>query len=1002
MASIYTLSNGTQLKLPDNLSEVQVIDAYNSVRTDTLFNTQSLEDTYDIRTGVNDAELRLALSLADENPKETKIVMDNTVGQNNWGYTEQGYLYVTPEGMAARGLQAEKPTLVNGLDFTVYDFVDAFPEIVKGTAAVAFEVGAPMIPGSGSVGGFLGALVSRKLLASSMRAGAGDLSANIGLEAYQTARGENTETVGQVLSKAGTEGAVITGLSYALGLPFAATGKLAGKISESAKNKFDLSGSEARIAGIQESRERAVTDLVQNGNGGKGMSRSEAENLAPVITIKEMIGEEGSLLSKFAVIMEGIGAKNLGDKIPADALKFLDEYDQLYRSAAQRGLSPSQIVDELKISLGKKKIDLLRKTQKELDEMYDKRLGKLDSGLDVEEMTSLFSSQLKAQYSYGSSKFDELYDALDLEGLRAKTLSNKDVADLLNKNLEEAGMDAAELLSNLNGHSSNFVSKLDKVVKIDGNTFRATSKTLLDDIPEEFANFAKQSGQNITEINAKDLLDLSRSIRNNIRKNSGNRNQLRKDVITDKTLMESLDDVVGDSFGAQLKDVNSKYRAWITPYKNVFKNFAETTAQNPEQFVNQIVTKRTPQILKEVIQDLDKVTTQAGTGFGRAAGLKTSDEILGIVGNEYIRWTRDRFNLNNLSNMNIDEIKANAKQVLRSLQKLEVAADPTFKKNLSRILDTKLVKDYKSALNKIAKGDPDGIAELSLFKSYDEAAKFVERVAVLANKLDPVDVSRALVEFENLAKIDKKAGEFYNELMYSEIYSQLLRIQSLSNPGARGTALQRWAQNIVNARTQNEEGLKSLLGKYYQPTITMADITRGALNIDPTAGAISAAGMPFSSLRGVLNLSIIGALKPLSLMYTMKSFAPGQVGWKSMKNLATKGVTGEQAEEAMRPYMKKVLVGAQKANALRLAGRDGALAASVSAYMDEADERLPAENTPMVKKEEVSQAAPQQDLAQIQQQFGANMLNLLQSSQQFANLGQSGLEEGARIARSVA
>ena len=68
-----------------------------------------------------------------------------------------------------------------------------------------------------------------------------------------------------------------------------------------------------------------------------------------------------------------------------------------------------------------------------------------------------------------------------------------------------------------------------------------------------------------------------------------------------------------------------------------------------------------------------------------------------------------------------------------------------------------------------------------------------------------------------------------------------------------------------------------------------------------------------------------------------------------------------------------------------MAGRNGLSAASISAYMDEADENLPQENEPIVKKEEVNlqqeeqEAAPDQAVAQ--QELGQNMMALLQSAQ---------------------
>ena len=113
MATIYTLSDGVQMRLADGLSDEQVLAESNRLANNTLFNTKDIEDTYNITSGVQDYDLRLSLGLADGNQEETTLVLNNKVGKGNWGYTDQGFLYVTPEGLARRGIQSDKPVLVN-------------------------------------------------------------------------------------------------------------------------------------------------------------------------------------------------------------------------------------------------------------------------------------------------------------------------------------------------------------------------------------------------------------------------------------------------------------------------------------------------------------------------------------------------------------------------------------------------------------------------------------------------------------------------------------------------------------------------------------------------------------------------------------------------------------------------------------------------------------------------------------------------------------------------
>ena len=326
MATIYTLSDGVQMRLADGLSDEQVLAESNRLANNTLFNTKDIEDTYNITSGVQDYDLRLSLGLADGNQEETTLVLNNKVGKGNWGYTDQGFLYVTPEGFARRGIQSDKPVLVNGTDTTINDLTDVIPEAIVGVGALGAELLLPMVPGSGVLArGFLSPLVSRGLRASSLRAGAGDVAANVGLEEWQKAKGENVETAEEIYTNAGIEGAVVTAASVALGLPFKLTGKLGGKLSQAAKNKMGdttTNGIAVTSNTAQEARASAVEALTATGK----YTAKEVEDLVPVITIKHMLGDEGSLSGKFATILEGIGAKNIGDKLPADALVFLQKF----------------------------------------------------------------------------------------------------------------------------------------------------------------------------------------------------------------------------------------------------------------------------------------------------------------------------------------------------------------------------------------------------------------------------------------------------------------------------------------------------------------------------------------------------------------------------------------------------------------------------------------------------------------------------------------------------
>jgi hypothetical protein len=273
------------------------------------------------------------------------------------------------------------------------------------------------------------------------------------------------------------------------------------------------------------------------------------------------------------------------------------------------------------------------------------------------------------------------------------------------------------------------------------------------------------------------------------------------------------------------------------------------------------------------------------------------------------------------------------------------------------------------------------------------------------------DLASAAAQFRNLKSVDPRAGEFYNELFYSEVYSKVLKFGGLQS-AQRNAAVKSWADDIVSANNASPEALKELLGPtYYKPMMDMANTIQGALNIDPSAGAISAAGAPFAAVRGVINGNVLAALKPLTFMYTMRGFGPGQPAWKRVQAAIAKGNSQEEINKMMAPYVGASVSKARKAAGATLNGRTGLLAASVSAYMNEAETTLPPEGTPIVPKvvrqsdEEVQQQQQQAVVSEYQDAtLGKAMADVIRAiqgtGQQAMNIpdSQAALSEGSRIA----
>ena len=1001
MPTVYTLSNGVQLKLADGLTDDQVLAESKKLTDNPVFDTKNIEDTFDIRTGVQDKDLRFSLALADGNREETALVLNNKVGEGNWGYTDQGYLYVDPEGLARRGIQSNKPILVNGTDTTINDFIDVIPEATVGVAALGAEILLPMIPGSGAIfKGFLSPIVSRGLRASSFRAGVGDIAANMGLEEIQKDRGENIETLGTALSKAGTEGAIVAGASLALGLPFKLLGGVSGKIANTAKNKMGETTSDGiavSAASAQQARANAVQELKATGK----YSDAEIEKLVPVITIKHMLGDEGSLSGKFATILEGIGAKNIGDKLPADALVFLQKYDDMFRNAKLKGMGTPEIVDMMKASLTKSELDLLGKTQKNVDEFYTKVGAKAETDQEVSFLTGLIAENISKQFRFGQDKFKALYGELELDGLSNYQIGNAQVAQMIKDIGKAAGTTPDGAMSLIQRVDGNLANRINNVIKFKGTNRNPVAR-------------AKVKKETENRVNARDLYQLGQALRRQAGTEGSDFSKLRKTLKTDEVVTKVIDNKVGKNFGTKFAEVQSKYAKFIQPYTNRIGVLEKTTKQNAEDYVKQLVTGAKSGTFSDVVENLDLILKGTDDIGGKAFDVLDADALLGKVGTQYMRYAKDKYGLTNIDLVpeNIPVLRDRAKQALKALDDLENRGEFTarHKKAFRRIFNDEGFDEYKKALRQISEGKPEGLGKLQQALSYKEAESFISRIATLGDNLSGSGkLTESLAEFRRYKEVDPRGAEFYSDLLYSQIYSRLLKIGGL-DATAKNTGIKAWGQDIVSANNTNKEALEELLGANYKPIMDMGNIIQGAFNIDPTAGAISAAGMPISTIRGALNLSVVGALKPISLMYTLKSFAPGKPGWNKISQLSKKGLPQDEIEKQVKPLMSKLIKGGKNTASLTMAGRNGLLAGTVSGYLDEADEGLPPENTPNVKRQQVDeeeiqmsmqqQSQPQPvDMANIQQQFGANMLNLLNASQQYAGLGQKGLAEGQAIAK---
>ena len=1044
---IYTLYNGMEVQLPAGLSDTEAENLIAKALPSVAFGkgvAYDVSEEYDMRSSVDNAGLRFDLALAKDNPKEAKAVLDARLGKDGWGLSDFGEFYANPIGLRRLGIEPKdnRKVLIDGIENNVYDLVDLVPEIATGVGALAAELLVP-VPGTGAagaaaVGGFLSSFTARQLVARSIAGGAGDVTANLGLEAIQTYRGNQYEDLGEILSDAGTQGAVVAAASLGLGLPFTAIGPVAGKIKNVAKENIDNVTTNRGIAVTAESAKQARQEAVDFLRA-QGVPENEIQDIVPLITLKHQLGDSGNLFAKFAIVSEGAGAKNLADSLPAKGLEFLDKIDSFFRQGQAAGKTPAQIAQELKASLNKAELQTAKNIQKEIDTAY-KQMSKTSVQRDRAEIGDLIELQANNQLRYMMKNFDEspeLYASpdLDLENLYKTTVDNDLVADLVNNLSKEYTRSAEDVISILNKTSNGLGTKLQKVIDIEDGFAVAKKaddaasdvvsqlglgKQFADDLAAFTNRSSKEAEKQIASITARDLYELDRSIRQNIYKGRLDRNGIREGVIASKEILDTMDNIVSPDFSTTFRQVNADYKKAITPFAKGLGKFENSTAQTVPEYVKDLVTGRKTQVFAELVETLDDMLTGIEKAGGKAANVMSADEVLGEVATQYMRYHRDRFNLTTakLSTDDIPTLRQNAKEALKQIDDLKNReTTPRAKKAFNRLFNNQAFTEYRKALENLSKGNVRAAEKLKMQLSYEEAGQFVDNIAKLGRNLRDADLDTAVEQYRAIKAIEPRGTDFYNLMLYSEIFDRVKKIAG-QNPQTRNQALKGWADDIVAANNVSPAALKELLGggkegtkDLYKPLMQMANVIQGGFNLDPTAGAISAAGQPLMGLRGLINFSAGAALKPVVFMGMLKSYAPGGRSWKAINAAINGGQSIEQVAKNsnLNKNAQIALKAANYSAAKILAGRDGLFAASVAAYMNEADERLPNENTPVVPVRQRTGAEAEAERQPEQKQQQQSMVPTdtgLAAIQKIASMiqgvGTSGLEEGANIARSVA
>ena len=1010
MAEEVTLIDGTRVRVPEGLSDGElnnyIAKAFPNKAAEFGV-TYDLEREYDIESGVGDFSARFGVALADSNPEEIKAELDNRFGKGNWGFTDFGNEpYVTADGLRAIGEEPkdERKVLLRGTKLSVYDLVDIIPEAVVGGATVAAEL--LPVPGTGVVGGtvargMLSSLAGRGLLARSARAGMGDAAANVGLEGVQSLRGTQRESLGEVLQEAGTEGLIVGLGSIALGAPFSAVGNVANRVRTASKDM---------VPGTQGVNN---VDLQQMLDAQARVASQVGEKDAMLLSLRTLIGDQGTMAGNIAVKLEGIGTKQLGDSFAKRTIEFMNKYRAIALESKRLGDPELTTLDKLKSQLTKSEQKFAIDIMENLQNFNKTSLGKIDKAATTLRGAKDFAEKkLLQQYRVGMKAFggDEFYG--QFKDIGGRTLSNTELAKFVQKISDDSGISVDDVVNSFDSRVTSRI-KVQENGKVAPAFLTNAQKKLKVQAAKRGERYNPYSG---ADISPQDLLNYDMAIRKRAYDKRANLAIARKNLEISKAAQSQIGKLPGiDSrFKSKLAKVNKQYSQFADIYRGkngLFNQIAERPTNDSQAFLKGFVSGKEGAEFSTLMDKLERAygSKAIGASDADALGIQTKQEILGTFGVNYIK--ESKLDIENAFKTSPEAGAKAAQSALNKLNSVETTilkgTTPTkAKAAMKEIFSLASIDEYKTILKQIATGTPQSAqkaaAKLGTVLSFKEAATFVEKMADVGSNLSKSNLDEVVSQLKSLEALDKRSGDFYRDLLFSENWG---RVISASNA---------WADDWIDARSgQNGvANMQELFGKeMYKSMDDLALNIRGALNVDPNAGALSVAEQPVSVIRNILRGDFTGALKPLSFMYGTKSFAPGTVAWTRVNKMITNGKSVENITKSENATAAAALKNARKASEAVLAGRNGLFAASVSAYMEDAHQIYPTEDeVPVVAPVEEQ---PQPEVQPQQQSMGTIPTDTgIAAIQQIAQmLGQAGsiegvgtgaLEQGASLARSAA
>jgi hypothetical protein len=1045
MSEKITLFDGTQVAVPEGMSDGELTNYIARKMPHKALEqgiVPDIEREYDIRSGVQDWDTRFGVSLAQNNPEEVKAELDNQYGKGNWGFSDfNNQPYVTADGLRKAGIEttSDRKVLVDGTSTDFYDLLaDPFPELVIGGASVAAEVALPMLPGSGLIArGFLSGLVSRGIVASSGRAGAGAAAGSMGVEGLQTLRGTQQESLGEQLQDAGTEGLFVGLGSMVLGAPLAAMGGVAKRVNQASKDmpagaqNISSASVEQAVAANNRNRQLIYDDYIAKGRTPGAALDKEVDDDVLLISARTLIGDQGTMAGNIMSKIEGIGVKVEGDNYSRKVIEFMNKMRAISVESARRGEGDFTTLARLKTQLTKEEQEFAKNTMDKLNNFQGSKLANLDEAASAMSSFKKFANQtLLSQYKAGQKAFngDKFYG--QFKNLDSAPLTAQQVADAVNNIADGSELLAQRVVNALSSNNKNSLGpRINSRIEITDNGLgRARVRRNKKDEPI----IDKETGQEIpasyksSQITLNDLYLADRAIRRESYSNRADANFARENLQVSNSLLDEIGDRLpkNNAFRKELIRVNKEYAKFANVYKGkkgLFGQVVERAGDDPSAYIKNFVNGSTGRSLKENLNALESAfgTGESWTSTANALGIDTKDQLLSYMGMNFVNTSVKKFQ-NRIARDGVRsvETKQAARAELNYLNKLEdTIVGKVDKSVVNQIFEKSALSEYKTLLRRVATGSPaqsaKAVDELGLALDFKGAQSLVAGIEKIGRNLSGENLNNVVASVRQLNDISPKSAEFYKDLLWSQNWSRIIDVESMGSATQKNSAIKAWADDWITARN-NADGvtnMQELFGKdMYSAMDDLALNIRGALNIDPNAGALSIAEIVPGIARGFMKLDPKAAAKPAMYMYALKRFSPISPMYKTIVKALQNGQTPAQVMSSQSGAAQGALKNAMKTAQLAQSGRNGLLAASVVSYMNEADAAYPTDDQILPPKiQEQPAEAPAQDPAQMPSsaiptntgiQAIQQIANMLQGNS-IAGTGTSGLEEGASIARSA-